>query len=510
MSETSLPLLIQSMQRSQFYPHPVTEPIQLIQTHVSYVLLTGDFVYKVKKPVNFGFLDFSTLEKRHHFCQEELRLNQRGAGDLYLEVLPITQSGEQFQLGGDGQTVEYAVKMRQFPQDTLLSHLFEQGNLTEAILLNLAKTLADFHQTAPTSGYVRSFGEIPQVRQSIDENYDQTVQYIGGPQTQSQFDETKAYTDRFFAERHPLFASRIQHNWIRECHGDVHLRNIALWQDKLWLFDCIEFNEPFRFVDVMFDVAYIIMDLDVRKRSDLSTLFLNAYIEQTGDWEGLQVLPIYLSRQSYVRAKVTSFLLGDPSLSDAARQQIHDTAASYYTLAWQYTRPKQGQLILMSGLSGSGKTTTARLLARQSGAIHIRSDAVRKHLAGIPLQANGGDELYTPEMSQKTYAHLLELGISLAAEGYAVILDAKYDRQATRSTAIAQAQAQALPLKIVHCTAPLEVLQSRLKQRQGDISDATMEVLQHQNFEVFTEIEQPFVKIVNTTQELEAQLKQIV
>lgn len=510
MSETHLPLLIQAMQRSQFYAHAVTEPIQLIQTHVSYVLLTGEFVYKVKKPVNFGFLDFSTLEKRHHFCQEELRLNQRGAAELYLAVLPITQAGEQFQLAGEGQIVEYAVKMRQFPQDTLLSHLFEQGQLTEAILLDLAKTLAEFHQTAPTSDYVRSFGEIPQIRQSIDENYEQTEQYIGGPQTQSQFDETKAYTDRFFAERSALFARRIQQNWIRECHGDVHLRNIALWQDKLWLFDCIEFNEPFRFVDVMFDVAYIIMDLDVRLRSDLSSLFLNAYIEQTGDWEGLQVLPIYLSRQSYVRAKVTSFLLSDTSLSNSARQQIHDTAASYYTLAWQYTRPKQGQVILMAGLSGSGKTTTASLLARQLGAIHLRSDAVRKHLAGIPLQETGSDDLYTPEMSQKTYAHLLDLGIALAADGYSVILDAKYDRQAMRALAIAQAQAQALPLHIFHCTAPSEVLHTRLQKRQGDISDATPEVLQNQYFEEFTEIEQPFVKIVNTTQDLEAQLKQIV
>jgi uncharacterized protein len=509
MADTSLPALIQHMLQPEFYPHPVVEPIQLIQTHVSYVLLTGDFVYKVKKPVNFGFLDFSTLEKRQHFCQEELRLNQRGAAELYLEVLPISQTGEQFQFGSNGAVVEYAVKMQQFPQDALLSSLFEQGKLTEEILLDLAKVLAEFHLQAPTNDYIRSFGEISQVRASIDENYEQTEKYIGGPQTQQQFDETRQYTDRFFAEQQALFANRIAQDWIRECHGDVHLRNICLWRDRLWLFDCIEFNEPFRFVDVMFDVAYIIMDLDVRQRSDLSNLFLNAYVEQTGDWEGLSVLPLYASRQSYVRAKVTSFMLDNPGLSEAERQQATKSAAQYYTLAWKYTRASQGQLILMSGLSGSGKTTVARQLAKQIGAIHIRSDAVRKHLAGVPLAEKGGADLYTPEMSQKTYDRLLHLGITLASQGYPVILDAKYDRQATRQTAITQAQAQSVPLQILYCEAPLDVLKARLQQRQDDISDATIEVLANQQLEPFTAVEQPYVKILNTTHNLEAQLNQI-
>jgi uncharacterized protein len=536
MTDPLLPALIQQMLSPGFYPHSVVEPIQLIQTHVSYVLLTGDFVYKVKKPVDFGFLDYSTLEKRHHFCQEELRLNQRGAAELYLEVLPITQTGEQFQLGGRGEAVEYTVKMVQFPQDTLLSSLFEKGELTEAILLDLAKTLAAFHQKAPTNDYIRSFGEIPKIRASIDENYEQTEKYIGGPQTQQQFDETRQYTDRFFAEQQALFADRVAKDWIRECHGDVHLRNICLWRDRLWLFDCIEFNEPFRFVDVMFDIAYIVMDLDNGDRSDLSNLFLNAYVEQTGDWEGLQVLPLYTSRQAYVRAKVASFLLDDPNLADepdpsesnldesnpdyrelgvnlvkvtSAKQKTMQTAAGYYTLAWQYTRQRQGQLFLMSGLSGSGKTTVARLLAKQIGAVHIRSDAVRKHLAGVPLTEKGRADLYTTEMTQKTYDRLLQLGLTLASQGYPVILDAKYDQEATRLAAIAQAQAHELPLQILHCDAPLEVLKTRLQERQHDISDATPDLLASQNLEPFTDAEQPYVKILNTTSDLEAQLKQL-
>ncbi|BAY12593.1 bifunctional aminoglycoside phosphotransferase/ATP-binding protein [Calothrix sp. NIES-2098] len=512
MTEATIPALIQQMLQPGFYPHAVLEPIQLIQTHVSYVLLTGDYVYKVKKPVNFGFLDYSTLEKREHFCHEELRLNQRGAGELYLEVLPITLNGEQYHLGGTDEPVEYVLKMRQFPQEVLLSALFEQGKLNETQLEELGRVVAQYHAKTETNDYIKSFGEIPQVRAAFDENYEQTEKYIRGPQTQVQFDETKAYTERFFAERSELFASRIQNNYIRECHGDLHLRNIALWHDKIMLFDCIEFNEPFRFVDVMFDIAYAVMDLEAQQRKDLSNAYLNTYVEQTGDWEGLQILPIYLIRQSYVRAKVTSFLLDDPGVPVAVKEEATKTAAKYYTLAWEYTKPKQGQLILMSGLSGSGKSTTARYLARQLGAIHIRSDAVRKHLAGIPLLERGGDEIYTPEMTQKTYARLLELGIILANQGFSVILDAKYDRQHLRQEAITQAEKHQIPLHIVQCTAPLEVVQERLHKRTGDIADATADLLTSQlkQFEEFADTEKPYVKIWDTTQPQQAQLKAII
>ncbi|PPS43971.1 AAA family ATPase [Chroococcidiopsis sp. TS-821] len=505
-SDNFLPPLIQQMLQPEFYPHPVKEPIELIQTHVSYVLLTGDYAYKLKKPVNFGFLNYSTLELRQHFCQEELRLNQRGAGEIYLEVLPITQE-ERYHLGGNGEPVEYVLKMRQFPQEALFLSMFERGELDEARMEELGRVVAQYHAQTVTNDYIRKFGEVEQIRQSIDENYDQTVKYISGPQTRSQFEETKKYTDNFFAQRQQLFSERIANDWIRECHGDLHLRNICLWHDKILLFDCIEFNEPFRFVDVMFDIAYAVMELEMLQRPDLGNAYLNTYIEQTGDWEGLQVLPLYLSRQAYVRAKVNSFLLDDPGVPETVKQEAAKTAAAYYKLAWEYTKPRQGKLILMSGLSGSGKSTVARQLARKTGAIHIRSDAVRKHLAGIPLLERGGDEIYTAEMTQKTYARLLDLGIMLASQGYTVILDAKYDRTSLRHAAIAEAQAQQIPLQIIHCTAPVEVLRDRLSSRTGDIADATVDLLEAQQaaFEAFT-TEKHLVQEVNTTQELEPQL----
>ncbi|MUH00969.1 AAA family ATPase [Scytonema sp. UIC 10036] len=513
MAEVSIPPLIQQMLEPGFYSHEVSEPIRLIQTHISYVLLTGKYAYKVKKPVNYGFLDYSTLEKRRHFSYEELRLNQRGAAELYLEVLPIALVDGKYQLGETGEPVEYVLKMLQFPDDTLLSQLFKQGQLDEELVEELGRVVAEYHANKTvTNDYIRSFGEVEQVRAAFDENYQQSEKYIGGPQTREQFEETKRYTDSFFAGCDELFHKRMKSDRIRECHGDLHLGNICLWQDKLWLFDCIEFNEPFRFVDVMYDVAYGVMDLDAQKRLDLSNAYLNTYLEMTGDWEGLQVLPIYLSRQSYVRAKVTSFLLDDPSVPSSVKEEVTKTAATYYKLASEYTKPRQGQLLLMSGVSGSGKSTTARYLARHLGAIHVRSDAVRKHLAGIPLFERGGDEIYTAEMTQKTYARLLELGILLAKQGYTVILDAKYDRRQFREDAIAQAQTHQIPIQIVQCTAPREVLQKRISERTGDITDATVDLLesQLQQAEPFTEQEQPLVKILDTIQPLEAQLKEVI
>ncbi|MBD1830974.1 AAA family ATPase [Microcoleus vaginatus GB1-A2] len=518
MTDTCLPPLIQQMLQPGFYPHGVTEPVQLIQTHGSFVILTGNYVYKIKKSVNFGFFDYSTLDKRQHFCNQELLMNQRTAPEIYLEVLPILQTGDSFHLGSslpainsDEIAVEYVLKMREFPQDSLLLSLLERGLLTERLMADLGREVANFHSTAINNSYIRRFGEVSQIRTTIDKNYRISQKYIGGPQTQTQYQETKDYTDAFFAKNQELFNLRIAKNKIRECHGDLHLRNLAFWQEKILLFDCIEFNEPFRFVDVMYDVAFTVMDLESRGRRDLGNAFLNTYIEQTGDWEGLQLLPLYLSRQAYVRAKVTSLMLDDTAISTAQKAQISQTAAHYYKLAWEYTQPHTGKLTLMSGLSGSGKSTAARYLARRTGAIHIRSDAVRKHLGGIPLNERGGQNLYSDEMTARTYGRLLELGIILADRGWDVILDAKFDRQNLRTDAIDRAQSRGLPLQIIYCTAPIEVLRERLQQRRGDIADATAELLSSQQaaFEPCTELEQISVNIVDTAQDLEVQLNLI-
>jgi hypothetical protein len=494
------PKLIEKMQQADFYPHFVADKIELVQTHVSLVFLTGEYAYKVKKSVNFGFLDFSTLEKRKHFCEQELTMNQPIAPEIYLEVIPISKNGDNYGFGDAGEVVEYAVKMRQFPQETLLSEMFEQGKLTENQIKELGKLVADFHSNTKTNDYILKFGEVDNLRQSIDENYQQTIKYIGLAQTQQQYDETKHFTDTFFNTKQNICQERINQKKIRECHGDLHLRNICYWHDKVQLFDRIEFNESFRYVDVMYDVAFAVMDLEARGSKDFANVFLNSYLEITGDWEGVQMLPLYLSRQAYVRAKVTSFLLDDQAISTSIKEEAKQTAKNYYHQAWEYTKNRQGKLIIMSGLSGSGKSTVGQKLAKEIGAIQIKSDAVRKHLAGIPVIQKGSQEIYTSEMSEKTYHRLLELGVMLAKIGFPVILDAKYDWVRLRQQVKEQADLHQLPFEIIYCTAPLEVLGDRLSKRQNDISDATPDLLANQQaiFEDFTENERQYLTIVDT------------
>jgi uncharacterized protein len=494
--------LIAEMGQADFYPHGVVKNIQLVQTHASYVFLTGKYAYKIKKSVDYGFLDYSTLAKRKYFLETELRLNQQIAPELYLQVIAISKQDNRLVLGGVENIIEYTLRMHQFSQENLFSNLLEAGKLSRDRFRELGRVVAQFHNQAATSEYISGFGTVEKIQAAFEENYRQSQKYIGVVQTQGQFTATKAYSDAFFAERENLLLARVKQQKIKECHGDLHLNNICLWQDQIRLFDRIEFNEFFRFVDTMYDVAFTVMDLEARHKPEFANLFLNSYLENTGDWEGLLVLPLYLSRQAYVRAKVNSFLLDDPQVSESQRKSAQQLARNYYRQASQFTQAKSGKLILMSGLSGSGKSTVASTLARKIGAIQIRSDAVRKHLAGIPLDQPGTDAIYTASISQKTYDRLLELGVKLAQAGYAVILDAKYDRQAWRQPVVAQAQEQNILLQILHCTAPMTVLRDRLNQRQGDISDAGVALINSQmaQAESFTPAEQAYVTTIDTTQ----------
>lgn len=514
--ETSLPPLIQQMLQPRFYNHSVIEPIKLLQTHISYILLTGEYAYKIKKSVKLSFLDFSTLDRRHHFCQEELRLNRRLAPELYLSILPIIEnSSGQFKISSTtplmGQVYEYVVKMRQFEKDGL--HLFKENQLTFAHMQSLGKRIADFHQQATINTRIQNYGCVEAIRKINSNNFQLSQSFIHQTQTQSQFQQTYDFNHQFITNHADWFAQRQVNGKIRECHGDLHLRNLCLFQDELQVFDCIEFNQEFRYIDVLYDIAFLVMDLDFHGRPDLANEFLNTYLEQTGDYEGVILLPLYLIMRAYIRGNVTSLSFNDPKISPADKPALQQQAKAYYNLAYRYTHRSQGQIMLMSGLSGSGKSTVARQLARRCNAIVIRSDAVRKHLAGIHLyQKDGGkgdtNDIYTPEMTQKTYATLLELGLHLAQTGWSVILDAKYDRQILRQEVITQSQLAQIPLRILACTAPVDVIRNRLLHRNNDISDATIALVetQRQQAEDFTDIEQSYVVPINTSQDLNSQL----
>jgi hypothetical protein len=516
MHRVDLPPLIEQMTRAAFYPHPVAgDRVRIIQTHISYLLLTGEYAYKVKKPVNFGFVDFRTLEQRRHFCNEELRLNRRGAAELYVDVVSITEPGSgRFRLGGEGRPVEFAVRMREFPQAALLSEQLSLGRVSEEDIESLAEAVAKYHAAVPPAP--ASFGEPEAVRCSIDDNYEGTDRYTmpGGPQTPEQLMRTHEFTTRFVADQHELLRRRAHDGHIRECHGDLHLGNICRAKASggaFLLFDCIEFNDAFRHVDVMYDIAFTAMDLRARKRPDLANAFVNRYAELTGDWDGLRVLPLYLCRQAYVRAKVRSLLLDEPETSDVERRAAFDEAARYYRLAREYTLPRDARLVVMCGRSGSGKTTVARRLARVLDAAHVRSDAVRKHLAGIAPTDRGDATIYSAEMTDRTYRRLNETGAALIVAGYPVILDATHLTRDSRVAALAMARGASARVTIVYCVAPDDVLRARLETRRADIADATAGVLKLQaaTMQSFTAAETVAVVTVDTTKPLEPQLRPI-
>ncbi|ABW26853.1 bifunctional aminoglycoside phosphotransferase/ATP-binding protein [Acaryochloris marina] len=512
--DAALPLLVQRMLQPDFYPHPVQTPVQLLQTHISYVFLTGEFAYKVKKPTQFGRLDFSNLEQRAYFCQEELRLNRRLSPGLYLAVLPIYGNDGDYYLKRPpepgAEIVDYALQMRQFDQEGLFSHLLNQGQLTAANMQQLGQSVARFHATAETSPEIQANGTLESLQAIDEENYTLTQAFMGKSQTKEQWQQTRRFTQQFWQDHQDWLQQR--QDKIRDCHGDLHLNNVCLHQDRIQIFDCIEFCREFRHIDVMYDVAFMVMDLDFLHRKDLANVFLNTYLEKTGDYEGALLLPAYLSMRATIRGNVNSMTAQNIATSDyrSSQKLYWQNAKEYFALAHQYTQPRQGQIILMSGLSGSGKSTVAHRLAPHLNAIHIRSDAVRKHLAGISLDESGAgpDSIYTPAMTQRTYQRLRELGISLAQMGWTVILDAKYDRVQLREQVLTQAELAQIPVQILFCTAPVAELRSRLQNRRGDISDATPDLLVHQKqtFQAFTTAEKPKVTQFETQQDLDAQL----
>jgi uncharacterized protein len=523
--DATLPELIRQMLQPEFYPHTVQEPVQLLQTHISYVLLTGEFAYKVKKPANFGFLDFSTLEKRHYFCQEELRLNRRLSPDLYLTVKAIAQEGDRYRFAEETEPsaiaesiTEYAVQMRQFPQEGLFSHLFQAGKLTPELVRQLGVVVAEFHAIAETNPEIRNYGSRTAVQRVDANNYSISKAFIGQSQTQQQYDETRSFTTRFFEHHADWFTQRQMDEKIRECHGDLHLNNVCYYQNTIRIFDCIEFTPDFRNIDVIYDAAFMVMDLEFQGRGDLANLFLNSYLEQTGDYWSAALLPLYLSMRAYIRANVNALALDDPAISEADKTNYLQRSKDYYRLAWRYAKRSPGRLVMMSGLSGSGKSIVACQIAQQLNAIHIRSDAVRKRLAGISLKARGdqggiaNSGIYTPEMTQLTYERMLELGIFLAQQGWSVVLDAKYDRVNLRQAVLEAAQTAQIPIRIVQCTAPVKVLRDRLQRRIGDVSDATADLLdiQIKADEPLTEGERAIATILQTEETLEPQMSDLV
>ena len=461
-------------------------PTRVLETHISYVLLTGAYAYKIKKAVQFAFVDFRTLEARRFFCEQELKLNRRLAPGLYVDVVPITGTEHAPVLNGEGPAIEYAVKMREFPQDALASALLERGELGAADIDALANTVADFHHAIDVAGPADGHGTPAGVLRLALQNVAEIDWLAGTENGRVHVAELRAWTEREYWLRHDVLQRRLEQGFVRECHGDLHLGNIARVDGELVVFDGIEFNDELRWIDTMSEIAFTVMDLEDRGRADLAHRFQNAYLEHTGDYAGLGVLSFYLVYRALVRAKVALLRVaqeqghaGGPSLSREAR--------GYLTLAGKHAGTPQPALIVTCGLSGSGKTTISQAMLEAMGAVRVRSDVERKRMQGMaPLERarTGVDaSLYSPAATASTYARLRDLARAIVEGGRVAIVDAACLRRSQRESFRALAAELGVPFVLLALEASEATLRRRIADRSArdnDASDADLAVLAHQ------------------------------
>ncbi len=327
--------LIEFLQKPEAYPEKPGS-VRLVQTHISWVFIGDDYVYKVKKPVDFGFLDFTTLEKRRFYTHEELRLNRRFSPDVYLEVVPISEAGATYRFGDDTRIVEYALKMKRIDEARMLFTLLLQGRVSKDDMARVGRHLAGIYSGIASDEKSKTFGTIDVIATNVIENFDQTRTYIGGPISPEKFEAIETWSRDFLQKNTALFEGRIRNGHIKDCHGDLHLQHICMGHSDIFVFDCIEFNERFRYGDVASDVAFLSMDFDYNGQSVLGDAFVDAYIDASGDRDMRAVLLFYKVYRAYVRAKVTSFMLDDDGLDESRKKSALETARRYYDLAYGY------------------------------------------------------------------------------------------------------------------------------------------------------------------------------
>ena len=508
--EQKQPELIRSLLQPAVYGHPVSD-IQLIETHISWLILTGDYVYKIKKPVNLGFLDFSTLEKRRFCCNEELRLNSRLAAEIYLDVVAITGTPGKPVLQGSGEAIEYAVRMVQFPQQAQLDNMLAEGKLHHNHIDAIAVMVAKFHQATNIAPADSDFGDPQHVYHPVAENFSQIREHLQTNDYEHELAELESWSKSAFAALTPVFDQRKQGGFIRECHGDMHLRNLVWFNNKPMAFDCLEFNPALRWIDTLSEVAFLVMDLQDRKQPELAQRFLNNYLQQSGDYQGVQVLRFYLAYRALVRAKVAAIRAGQQGIAEAEQNEAIAEFQAYLQLAQSYTRPCNPALIITRGMSASGKSTLTQPLLETMGAIRIRSDVERKRLFGIDPAADSkaeiGSGIYTAEAGVKTYTKLKQLAQVVLDAGVTVIIDAAFLKSGQRQPFRQLADAMKVPFIILEFTASADTLRSRIKARAHEVSDADLAVLEHQlvSTRPLSDEELPYRILINTESSFDAE-----
>ena len=482
------PQLTAAMQQPVFYPHPAPD-IRLVETHISYVFLAGDFVYKVKKEVNLGFLDFSDLRKRHHYCREELRLNKRLASEIYLEVIPIVlDEKETISLGPNpgSEIIDYALKMVRLPEEGMLPRLLQEGLAGSALFTALAGKLAHFHETAAAVPEKKGLDFMETLQENMSENFSQSRNLIDRAVTRHRYSLIEAYSAWFFKTHQEILSRRAATGRVREGHGDLRLEHICLYKNDLVVFDCIEFNERFRFIDVAADLAFLLMDLEYNGYWNQARTLLTGYLEKSHDQEIRILLNFFKCYYACTRAKVAG--IRSAETSGEKRAESLQEASEFFELAFTYAlhlvRPT---LILVCGLMGTGKSTLARSIGPYLGAEIITSDVVRKELLSIPESeahhSSFEEGIYSPEISRLTYARLFTRAAKYLRAGRSVILDASFKRQKDRLQAQQTAADFGARFLVLECTCREQTARERLTQRLDDRrepSDGRWELFQTQ------------------------------
>jgi len=491
-----------AMAQPSFYG-PNVKSVRLIHTHISTIALTGPYAYKIKKPVNFGFLDFSTLDKRKHYCQEELRLNRRLCPDIYLDVIPITHDQNGYHLNGKGTTVDYAVKMKEFPQDHIMTNLLNQHKITTDHINRLVDRLIQFYDNDKPTKDIQEQGRLSAIKQNIDENFTQTAPFINTTIPNDTYDFIRTANQHFFTQNADIFTQRILHGHIHDCHGDLHSGNIVITNHgDLCIFDCIEFNTRFRYCDVASDIAFLAMDLDYHNHPYLASHLIQQYVTQSGDHDIYTVLNFYKSYRAYVRGKVTGFRLNDPHTTTEEKPGIITTAQQYFKLSRYYAslfnlelNHTQPLMFIVAGLTGTGKSTIAEKLAVDYNAVTLNTDIIRKELAGIDPFERHHDSLdtglYAPENVDKTYKKMVDLAWAMMGRGDNVILDATFQKDDYRRLALGAAEANHATFIVIHCQLDEPLVKQRLVQRlqTKTVSDGRLEIYEAQKktYEPFNE-----------------------
>ncbi|GMR06118.1 MAG: AAA family ATPase [Gammaproteobacteria bacterium] len=498
--------LINALLNPSVYDHAV-DKIELLQTHISWVILTGSYAYKIKKPVNFGFLDFSSLEKRRYYCEEELRLNRRFAPQLYLGVITITGSEELPAINGTGAVLEYAVKMRQFPTGSLLINMINAGDLREIHMDWLAQNIASFHQQTDVAE--AEFGTLATVEQPVKENFMLIRQLVQNTEILKQLDAIERWGADAFIRLETEFRQRKQDGFIRECHGDLHLGNIILLHEKIIPFDRIEFNENLRWIDVLSEIAFLVMDLEDHQRPDLGRRFLNKYLELTGDYSNLNIFQFYKVYRAMVRAKVNALQLKQEGMAQSQINAIYKQCENYVNLGSSYIIDQKPVLIIMHGFSGSGKTTVSQFIVEALPVIRIRSDIERKRLHkqknSEKNQSGINKGIYDEETSRKTYNHLRRLSEDILLAGKSVIVDGAFLQSKQRKKFAQLASILGMPYRIIDCHAERRILKQRISERQmygNDASEASLNVLynQQENHDPLTDEERAISFTMGSTE----------